>query len=104
MNYDYDPGYEDHSTSYACSSCSNCYDINQKLDQSGDLLIDIIWQLYGIKDFNREILDKSISELCWLLNVKEPEGEIKVFSAKTHENKIFDFALGISKRLSSGVI
>jgi len=107
MNYDtWKTGYdfEDYRDS---SSCNDCVDINQKFDQCIDFLEGIRDQLYGRENFNREILDCCVEELCFLLNVKKSgltEKDLVVYSIKQKENKLFNFSLGMARQLSRGVL
>lgn len=81
------------------SKCSECTDIQQKFDNAQEFLEGICDQLYGLKTFCREDLAFYMEELCWYLNVKLPEKELKVHSISPKEDKIFNFTLDLSKKL-----
>lgn len=100
MNYD---AWKTNSPDYYCDpdrpKCSECTDIQQKFDDAKEFLSGICEQLYGLKTFCREDLAFYVEELCWYLDVKFPEKELKVHSITTKEDKVFNFTLDLSKKL-----
>lgn len=82
--------------------CKTCRENEQKLDEISDLVLDISLMLHGKKKFCKAALSVALADLCWLTNVAQQEGFVKVFSAENKENKIFNFASEIAKSLHSG--
>lgn len=66
--------------------CHCCEQKDQKMDEASEFFEEVLFNLYGSKDFDSDNLEHCLHELAWLLGVRFSFGELKI--QKKEEKKI----------------
>ncbi len=77
LDYDY-MYYDDVESSTSHHECRICNEKDQKMDEAGEWLNNVLDQLYGNKNLNRFELERDLEELCHLLHVKVRDGDLMI--------------------------
>ncbi len=76
-NFDY-MFYDDYESSVSHTECRICNEKDQKIDEAGGFLENVLDHLYGRKNLNRFELERDLEELCHLLRVKMPGEDLMI--------------------------
>lgn len=63
--------------------CKDCEEHESNLKNVEEYFSEVRNCLYGVSEFNKEHLDHCMIELCYLLKVSIPKGELKVDKERT---------------------
>lgn len=103
--YDYDAWKTGWYEDSLCSEveCKGCQKHEQKIDNAGEFLAEVVHQLYSEGELDKGRLENALDELCWFLGVKFDEGFLQIERKSKVKSVLFADLVKLNKTVLNDV-